>query len=117
MKRLILTLCLILLLSAGCATTRLPGETLTLSLLQRDALNTIMMLDRAFFDDICHHRKVVNTEVIEPPKDVRVEGGRPLQGNWAERWTLDRCGTLVSYRIEFTFDGKGGTYFTTSLAE
>lgn len=117
MKRLILTLCLILLVSAGCATTRLPGETITLSLLQRDVLNQIMLLDRAFFDDKCHHRKVVNTEVIEPPKDVRIEGDRPLQGNWAERWTLDRCGTLASYRIEFTLDGKGGTYFSTRFLE
>ena len=107
MKRLILTPCLILLLSAGCATTQLPGETIAGSSLQRDVLRWVNVLSS---DEKCPHPKVVNTEMIELPKDARSSDAR-----WVERWTLDRCGTLTSYTIEFTLDPRGGTNFAINV--
>ncbi len=51
-------------------------------------------------DKNCAERKVVKTEVIE----ARVE-----------RWTLDRCGKLVNYRVRFSTNSKGGTDFDVQL--
>lgn len=51
-------------------------------------------------DKNCAERKVVKTEVIE----ARVE-----------RWTLDRCGKLLKYRVRFTPNSKGGTDFDVQL--
>ena len=32
-----------------------------------------------------------------------------------ERWTVDRCGKLVKYRVRFTSNSKGGTDFDVQL--
>jgi len=46
----------------------------------------------------CASPKVVDTKNIETPAD----------GNWAERWAIDRCGTQVAYGVTCTNE-KGGT--------
>ena len=119
MKRMLnkfLLLTILLIPVAGCVTMQLPGETIANSKLQYDTLSLVINVDRMISmqkgKEECMYRKIVNTVVIEKPKDVRMESGRSIRGNWVEHWTLDRCGTLVLYRIEFTYDEKtGGTYF------
>jgi hypothetical protein len=32
-----------------------------------------------------------------------------------ERWTLDRCGKLVNYRVRYSTNSKGGTDFDVQL--
>ena len=41
--------------------------------------------------------------------------GRVIDGSWSEVWTLDSCGTSVDYEIDFTADGRGGTFFGVSM--
>ena len=102
------------ILLTGCATQTMPGQTLGHPILQRDTWSLMQAIDSAE-DTKCKDRKVVNTEVTEKPRDVRFERERMLQGWWEERWTVDRCGKLVPYRVRYTADGKGGTYFTVGL--
>ena len=64
-----------------------------------DIMATVMIMDGPR-DKNCAERKVVKTEVIE----ARVE-----------RWTLDRCGKLVKYRVRFTPNSKGGTDFDVQI--
>src|SRR5215475_2643838 len=75
--------------------TKLPGHSLSSPMLQRDTLSYLIVTDKIAAGATqakCQDRTVVNTEVIEQPQDVRLEGKRLLQGRWAERWTLNRCG-------------------------
>ena len=38
--------------------------------------------------------------------------GAVTERKWQEQWTLNRCGTQVSYYIFFTEVGKGGAYYS-----
>ena len=55
-------------------------------------------------DNTCDHHKVINTEIVGSPGSTAVD-------SWTERWTVDRCGKLIYYRIGFVPDPKGGTDF------
>ena len=48
-------------------------------------------------DPRCRGRRVSTTEVVGP-----VELGRQgVSGRWTERWTVERCGSLVPYLVKF----------------
>lgn len=83
----------------GCGTTKLAGTSGADQRLQSDALQYITMLESL---DPCGRSRVVNTEIAEPPN---VPGGDP----WTEKWTVDRCGESVYYRVRFTPSPRGGT--------
>ena len=102
------------ILIAGCATpspsrsmTTLPGQSIANYVLQRDASQTVAILDSAA-DNTCKQRKIVNTETIDYPKN-------PSKDSWTERWTVDRCGTLIYYKMGFTPSTRGGTDFSVSV--
>jgi hypothetical protein len=98
-------------IKAGAAAGKFPGHSLSSPMLQRDTLSQLIVTDKIAAGAAqvkCQDRTVVNTEVIEQPQDVRREGKRLLQGRWTERWTLDRCGSLVLYRVAYSADGKSG---------
>jgi hypothetical protein len=63
--------------------------------MREDITQMVLIMDGPR-DKNCAERKVVKTDVIE----ARVE-----------RWTLDRCGKLVNYRVRFSTNSKGGTDF------
>jgi hypothetical protein len=66
---------------------------------RQDVTQMVLMMDGPR-DKNCAERKVVKTEVVE----ARVE-----------RWTLDRCGKLVNYRVRYSTNSKGGTDFDVQL--
>ncbi|MBO3457324.1 hypothetical protein G7B40_005370 [Aetokthonos hydrillicola Thurmond2011] len=67
-------------------------------------------------DDKCQDHHLINTEVIERPRDVHLENGVVLQqGTWLERWTVNRCGTLIPYKVEYAADQHGGTFFKVMI--
>jgi hypothetical protein len=68
---------------------------------RHDAAAMVMMMDEPR-DTKCARRKIVKTEPIESSPPV-------------ERWTLDRCGKLVNYRVRFTPNPKGGTDLDVQL--
>jgi hypothetical protein len=77
--------------------TPLPGNTRADSVLQQDAWNMLIAHERGWAKP-CKDSKVVNTEVVEPPlNDV-------IRDPWIERWTVDRCGREISYKVTFTPD-------------
>ena len=82
---------------AGLMSTSLPGKTTASPMLERDTLSTLMAMDRAEDKD-CKARKVVNREVVSGNSQGAVE-----------HWVLNRCGTLVRYRITYAPDPGGGT--------
>lgn len=106
---------LLCILLTACATQRMPGQFQASPRLQLDTWEMILALDSGA-DIACKDRKVVNTEVIEQPTGVRIKWGRMVKGRWVERWTVDRCGTRVAYRVEYTADGRGGTFFNIGWA-
>ncbi|MGQ0428433.1 MAG: tetratricopeptide repeat protein [Gammaproteobacteria bacterium] len=79
------------------AETALPGKTTASPRLERDTLFMVMGMDRA--EDIeCDVRKVVARSVITADSQSAVED-----------WVIDRCGTLVRYRVTYEPAPDGGT--------
>src|SRR6266705_3468109 len=79
------------------ADTSLPGKTGASPMLERDTFSALMALDQA--EDVgCKERKVANRGVVASESQGAVE-----------YWILDRCGTLVRYRITYRPDPRGGT--------
>jgi hypothetical protein len=91
----------------SCATMKLPGQSGADYILQRDASQFVMLLESAA-DNTCKQSKIVNTEIIDYPKN-------PGKDPWTERWTVDRCGNLVYYKVEFTPSPRRGTDFSVSV--
>jgi len=75
--------------------------------LKRDVTEMVMRMDAAK-DKECTQRKIMKTELVEV-------GVAPRLG--IERWTVDRCGKFVIYRITLTPDPKGGTQFMVELEQ
>ena len=71
------------------------------SVLQRDVTNTLMMVD-SVMDLACKQRKVLSTEIVEVSPDGK---------SGVERWTIERCGKLVAYRVTLVPSSMGGTDF------
>jgi len=94
------------LMSVGSASgVFLPGKSTADPRLEQDTLSMIMLMDRAQ-DEACNQRKVERREVIS----AHATGAE-------EHWTLDRCGTLVLYRVTFSPSPKGGTMIGLKPAE
>jgi hypothetical protein len=89
-----------------------PGATIADPVLQRDAVGFLAQRDFADAgpEATCQARKITNTEVIQPLEGAAVQDGRPTEGKWAERWTLDRCGKPIPYVVRFTTTPKGTTF-------
>jgi hypothetical protein len=83
-----------------------PNQSLASPALQKETLNIILFTDDALSNGMkCNDRRIVKKEVL---------GQTPAQGtpnSWTERWTLDRCGTMVRYRVDYTSGKKGKAYF------
>jgi hypothetical protein len=90
----------LILVVGGCASV--PGGTGASPTLQRDTLQMILLLDSAA-DKNCHQRRIANTEIIKMPTAENK--------TVVERWTLDRCGKPIPYRVTFTPSPRGGTDF------
>jgi hypothetical protein len=92
-----------LLVLAGEASAQ--GGTSASPVLQRDVTQLVMVADMAM-DRECTQRKVVNAEIVEASPDGK---------SGVERWTVERCGKLVSYRITFSPSPRGGTDFSVQF--
>jgi hypothetical protein len=86
-----------LLLVASCATVFVGTE--GSPVLKRDVTGLVMLLDAAT-DKRCTQHKVEKTELVEVREAPRMG---------IERWTVDRCGELVNYRVTLTPASQGGT--------
>jgi hypothetical protein len=75
----------------------LPGKSTATFFLEQDTLFQLIGLDRTEDKD-CSRRRVVNREIVTADAKESLE-----------HWTLDRCGTLVRYRIRYTPSPDGGT--------
>ncbi len=94
----------------------LPGETIADLTLQADTLNIIVFHEMIAGETSCQDRRIANTEVIEAPHDLRWEGETLMYGVWAERWSVERCGTMVRYIVGYVVDGaRGGTDISVGL--
>lgn len=90
----------------------IEGSTMADRVLQRDTVVLLTQKDLSETEgEACRTRRVINTELLNPVAGGQVENGRPVSGQWVERWTLDRCGAPVRYIVHFTTT-KVGTTFT-----
>ena len=89
-----------------------PGATIADPTLQRDAVGFLAQRDfsAAGAEETCQARKIVNTEVVQPPAGGAVKAEQPVDGQWVERWTLDRCGKPIRYLVRFNTTQKGTTF-------
>jgi hypothetical protein len=97
--------------AVSCATKsiQLPGNTMADPVLQRDAAQIVMLLESGE-QSRCVQRKIINTEVTARPTD-------PGKAPWIERWTVDRCGSLIDYQVKFIPSATGGTDVSVNVWE
>ncbi len=77
--------------------------------LQKETLNMILFTDDALSNGArCAVRRIIKKEVVLAP-------GQGAPGSWTERWTLERCGTTLRYRVDYTSGKKGKAYFTVKM--
>jgi hypothetical protein len=96
----------------GAGREVVEGATLTDHMLQRDTVVLLTQKDLSETEgEACRTRRIINTELLNPVAGGQVEDGRPVAGQWVERWTLDRCGAPVRYIIHYTTT-RAGTTFT-----
>lgn len=106
MKTLAFLMLIAMVTLSSCAISsnkKLPGQSGASSQLQVDTLQVIWIRE-AIADSTCTSPKVINTEIIETPSSPGIDP-------WTERWTIDRCGKPVYYRISFVPNPNGGTDF------
>lgn len=97
------------MVSCAIETIQLPGESIANQVLQRKAAQIVMLLESEDQSQ-CVERNIVNTEVIEQP-------ATPDKNPWVERWTVDRCGSLVYYKVVFNPESAGETKVSVILWE
>ncbi len=81
-----------------------PGKTVASPLLQRSILELILTIDGGAD---CNQRKIVNTEILIAPASAN-------SFTAVERWTLDRCGKPIPYKVTMSPSPRGGTDFTVA---
>lgn len=116
--------CLILLhiLICGCKPSqipqRFPGNSLVNVAsgdLRRDVYELVMSSEKSIAPK-CKQPKVIRTVVVSRPDTFANEPKTSfIQGKWVERWTVNRCGREVNYRVDFDARGSAGTRISASL--
>jgi hypothetical protein len=94
--------CLLAVLGVG-GCSHVPGETLTSGSLQREVKARVLSLAASAKRD-CARYTVTDTEVLELHADGKVS---------AERWSVDRCGERLHYRVNLP-PTRGGSSFVVS---
>jgi hypothetical protein len=92
------------------------SETRASALLVSDVIDHMLLLDMVTDKD-CKTRNLTDILVVGDTGPDAVYNGRGvlIKGGWSEEWKLKRCGVGVVYKVVFTADGRGGTYFAVSL--
>lgn len=91
----------------------IPGSTIADRILQRDTFLLLAQKDLSALEGgACRTRKVTNTEIVSPLDGGQVDGGKPVAGQWTERWTIDRCGASIHYLVRFITTRTGTTFNT-----
>jgi hypothetical protein len=102
------------LILSGCASeVRRTGSTRAGDVLYRDAAHDLMA--RAKARQHCGKVDAIHTQTLQeiPPGATGGSSYAPKYGSVMERWTVSLCNTQVPYRVTFTADGAGGTFFST----
>jgi hypothetical protein len=92
----------IVLALAACTATA-PEKTKASARIQSDVMDVIRVLETASSQN-CDERRLARTEVVK----------RATADDYSavERWTIDRCGKLVSYLVTFKPGANGGVDFS-----
>jgi hypothetical protein len=100
-------------LLSACATHTYTGRTVAGDTLKSDTFRSVSTF--ATLQAKCKKVDSVHTEVlaVNPPGTGDTENKKKY-GSVDERWTVQLCGQTIPYRVTFTPDGQGGTFFSTS---
>ncbi len=85
--------------------SKIQGETRTIAETQKNIVGALNIFESG---KGCPSPRIAKVEITQQPKET--------DGPWTERWTIDRCGTMVAYILVFTPDLKaGGAAFSIEL--
>ncbi len=59
---------------------------------------------------LCSNQKVVNTQIIHFPYDVKKKNNKYVEGYWKELWSIDYCGQKVQIPVTFIITKKETLY-------
>ena len=101
---------------ATVGTVKFPGQSLASARLQSGTLETIKFRE-SFAANGCAKVEVVGTEVTGESIPPRYDGDQLTDGRWTERWTVDRCGKTVRYRVGYSINRTGAVVIDLSPPE
>lgn len=87
----------------------LPGKSLANVKLQADTLLAAYSV-ASVKNKGCEEMNILDTHVLIPPKDVKMQGGKYVSGYWVEGWDINCCGKMTYVPIKFTLDKTGASY-------
>lgn len=96
-------------------TVPVAGQSLADAQLQQDILSFVILYETVA-SPACQNRQITNTEVLGVTQDFRFENNILVAGEWSERWTIDSCGAVTAYHVEYQADGNGGVFFSIGKA-
>ena len=102
---------------ASCASApQLPGETAATGNLAQDTINTISIYSLTTHG--CSSVTVTDTRRLGTKGEIKANAqGQIISGSVFEEWTVNQCGTIEKYKIDYTADGKGGMFIDVSPLE
>ncbi len=59
---------------------------------------------------VCSNYKVVNTQIVHYPYDVKKKNNKYIDGYWQELWTVSCCGKLIQIPVTFHINKKETKY-------
>lgn len=79
-----------------------------------DALQFMVLKDiypiTAKLNPVCLDHKVVNTQVIHYPYDVKKKNNKYIKGYWKELWTVEYCGQKQQIPVTFNIRKNSTDY-------
>ena len=87
----------------------LPGGSIANSKLQYDTIMPVYASVGTIARK-CQKMRIVNTQVIITPYDLKIQNNKTVGGKWEELWTVEACSKQYDVPVKFVLDPTGATY-------
>lgn len=89
--------------------TPLKGQSIASDSLQKKVLKDVYLLVSKH-NSLCTNLKVIDTQLLHFPQNIKIKDGKYVKGNWKELWTVDYCSEKMQIPVTFYINNKD-TYY------
>lgn len=87
----------------------LPGNSIANDKLQFEVVNDIYERSIKKYP-ACTDYKIINTQIVHYPYDVKKKKGKYISGYWKEMWSVKACDRVFQVPLTFYLNKKKTTY-------